>query len=295
MKHLLREGAPAVDTYHNPKTVEAEWVLDSQGAPSIIQIPVGTGVCYRPEDSIVHLRNDELGRSRTYTPEIIVTVDHNEGYYELEFYNPNHQGFMPSVAIRDYISFRADNGQEGYTFSNKAMFETLQAFIASPVYNPFETPIPHIGETDACPSEDAYCEIISFCLKNDRPLPVWDRHEKKDVLLSIGTHDGRIASWNRETGEPEKLYIRGDNTNDDFIAEGHIDWTVFANELKLGHARWDDFVKREPFDPSQFQPRIYTGPVVDTSIREQPADTPINKGISLDSIFGVMDKILGKK
>ncbi|MFK4826205.1 hypothetical protein ACI0FM_15660 [Paenochrobactrum sp. BZR 588] len=59
--------------------------------------------------------------------------------------------------------------------------------------------------------------------------------------------------------------------------------------------RWRDFVRREPSDPTQFQPRIYASPVVDANIREQPADTPTNKSISLDSIFGVKDKLFGKK
>lgn len=298
MRHELRDGAPAVEVFDKPKTVEAKWVLNSDGAPSKIKVPAGTGVRYREEDSIVHLRNDRAGWSCTYTPEVIATVNHGDPFFELEFCDPNQQGFMPSVAIGEYISFRADNGQEGFTFSNRAMFETFRAFMASPVYNPFETPIPLLGSADACPDDEVYCEMVSFYFRNDRPLPVWDRHDKENVLLVPGVHEARIASWNKETGDPIKLYTKGDNTRGGWIAEGHFEWPAFANELKLGHARWDDFVKRAPFDPLQYRPRAYHGPVADSD-RSAPVGTSnkvaAGNGMTLDGIFGVMDRLLGKR
>lgn len=292
MAHRLRQGAAKVDFYDTPRTVSAEWVVDSQGVPSKINVPVGTGVMHSDEFRIVHLRNERAGWSRTYTPEVIVTIDHAEPHYELEFYNPNQPSFMPSVAISSYISFRADNGQEGYTFSNRAMFETLCAFMSSPVYNPFETPVPLIDRADACPKEDAYCEIVSFRFQNDRPLPVWDRHDKEDVLLVPGVYDGRIPSWNRETGDPETLYVRGDNTNGGWIAEGHIKWPVFANEIRLGYLRWEDFAKRVPFDPSQYRPRAYDGPVVERRTFQATADMrPTGTFSTLDTYLGILRRI----
>jgi len=295
MRHKLREGAPAVDVFDKPKTVEAEWVFNSNGAPSVINVPAGTGVRYQPEDSIVHLRNERTGWSRTYAPDAIVTIDHGSSFFELEFCAPHQTCFMPSVTISDYISFRADNGQEGYTFSNRAMFETLRAFMASPVYNPFETPIVPLTRADACPPDEIYCEIVSFCFRNDRPLPVYDRHDREAVLLVPGVHDGRIASWDKKTGDPEMLYVSGDNTNGGWIAEGHVKWPAFANEIRLGHLRWDDFARRAPFDPSQYRPRAYHGPVVESAPQTPSNKIAVGKGMTLEGIFGVMHKLTGKR
>ena len=294
MKHRVREGAPTVEFYDTPQTASAEWVLDAQGAPANINVPVGTGVVYTPESKVLHLRDERTGWSRTYTPEVIVTIDHSTPYFELEFCDPNNPGrFMPSVGIGNYPFFRADNGQEGYTFSNKAMFETFRAFMASPIYNPFETPIPSL---DSTPQDEAYCDVISFKFENDRPLPVWDRHDKEAVLLAPDQHDGRVASWDKETGDPVLIYVRGDNTNGGWIAEGHMKWPAFANEIKLGHVRWDYFVRREPFDPSRFQPRAYHGAVVDkSSLPVENVAMPKGSYSSLDSFLGIMGKVTGKR
>ncbi|MCO7729038.1 hypothetical protein NJB93_21000 [Brucella intermedia] len=333
MTHELRNGAPTVMFYEKPKAITVPWVVDYQGVPSNINVPLGTGVYYSPEAQILHLRNDLSGRSRTYTPEVFVTIDHGEPNFELEFCDPdNRRRFMPSVAIGEhYISFRADNSQEGYKFSNRAMFETFCDFMASPLYNPFtkpippttswicadvqkrtlfykpyahadgDTPDPYLNRAHEYPIDEARCDVISFRFENDRPLPVWDRHDREDVLLTTGVHEGRIASWSRETGDPEKIYVKGDNTNDGWIAEGHVEWPAFVNEMKLGFIRWGDLVERAPFDPSRYKPRVYQELTNLPTPQQRPAKkvaparaAPSDATAAMGGLWGAVRKFLGR-
>jgi hypothetical protein len=244
----------------------------------------------------VHVRNERRGTSRTLTPTVDVTIDHEDCLFDVQFCDPaDPLRLMPSIAIDEHgVVFHADDGKGGYTFSNRAMFETFCDFMDSPIYNPFEAPIPagtsglrgdvqkrelfyrtaesdeidddddddddddgdddDGDDDDAYPIEEAYCRIVSFAVEIDRPVAVWDRFENANVQLGPGRYEGKVERSNRETGEPTRVKLEGRSKAGVWMSAAHLDWAALERELTLEHARFVSLVERVPFDPAPYRP-----------------------------------------
>jgi len=300
MTYKIRAGALTEAVSTKERSVSAPWFLDFQGQPIDLPIKPGEVGVYLEDAQILHIRNEQIGRSRTVTPTIDVTVDHEECFFDLHFRDLDDRlRFMPSVTIdAQGLAFTSAGGMEGYTFSNRAMFATFCAFMASPIYNPFEKPIPvtgeglcgdvqrqqlfyrpfgpdelddededededeidpYLGREHEYPIDEKYCYLLSFAVETDRPIAVWDKMDRKDALLPPGLYHCMVSRWNRETGEPERIKLEGKSKTGEWVTESHLDWAVLATELELGHGSVANTKEREPFDPSHYRPVAPTG------------------------------------
>lgn len=195
------------------------------------------------------------------------------------------------MAIDDSrLIFFEDADLHGWTFSNQAIFETFCDFMASPIYNPFETPIPtgtsglcgdvqkrtlfylpleaddidddddeddidpYLGREHEYPIDEKYCFFVSCHAETDRPLAAWDKVERKDTQLPPGKYFCKIARWDRETGEPIQVKMEGKNKTGAWVNESIVEWSALAREVELAHARVDAVRERKPFDPSIYRP-----------------------------------------
>lgn len=326
MKHRLKADAPAVDFFCDEDTpVTVPWVLDWHGAPQEITLRAGSGAYLDLTGQYLHWRDEERGSSRTITPTAAVLINWDEPWFELEFRDPdNPRRFMPSVTIRDgIIEFSADDGAEGFFFDNTAMFEAFCDFMASPAFNPFATPIPpvteglcadvqgrtlsyrayvpddddddeadpYLGRETDYPIDETYCPVIGFIVEFDRPITVWDKEIRGDREIAPGRYQGRVTSWRREDGVPLRLRISGTGNDGYYLYDGFVAWETVEKELRLEHARWQITRERQPFDPTHYRPAPYGGPVIakQSAIMMPPAGT-----MSVDGVFGVMRKLLGR-
>lgn len=172
------------------------------------------------------------------------------------------------------------------------MFETFCDFMASPIYNPFTTPIPqvtsglcadvksrslyyraflpenknddpdpYLGREHEYPIDEQYPWFVSFTIELDRPVIVWDRHAREDRQLGSGQYHARVSRWDRKTGEPTRIIVEGTSDAGEWMQEGHVDWQVLEMELRLAHARWGRITERQPFDPTHYKPLNYGSPI----------------------------------
>ncbi|RBO88774.1 hypothetical protein [Pseudochrobactrum asaccharolyticum] len=292
MKHLLREGALNGATTENERNVTAPWFLDLNGQPLPLPIRSGEVGVYLEAPKILHIRNDRTGTSRTITPTVDVTIDHSASFFELQFLDPKDRlSFLPSISLDDNrLVFFADGDLNGWTFSNRAMFETFCDFMASPIYNPFETPIPtgtsglcgdvqkrmlfyqaleaddidqdddeddidpYLGREDEYPIDEKYCFFVSCHVETDRPIKAWDRIERSKTKLPPGKYFCEVTRWDRETGEPEQVKLEGKSKTGERVNESFLEWAILAREIELAHAHVDAVRERKPFDPSNYRP-----------------------------------------
>lgn len=333
MTYKIRKGALSGPASEKEQSVTAPWVLDLNGQPLPLPVKPGEIAVYDPDASIVHVRNERRGTSRTLTPTVDVYIDHEDCLFDVQFRDPaDGLRLMPSIAIDEHgVVFHADDGKNGYTFSNRAMFETFCDFMDSPIYNPFEAPIPagtsglrgdvqkrelfyrtaesdefddddDDDDDDAYPIEGAYCRIVSFAVEIDRPVAVWDRFENENVQLGPGRYEGKVERSNRETGEPIRVKLEGRSKAGVWMSAAHLDWAALERELTLEHARVVSLVERVPFDPAPYRPispeELAVAKAAAPPLRPPkmpfPKPLPAATTKAKGSLFGLARKLLGK-
>lgn len=335
MAYKTREGALNGAISENERNVTAPWFLDLNGQPLPLPIWPGEVGVYLETPKILHIRNDRTGTSRTITPTVDVTIDHSTSFFELQFRDPTDRlSSLPSISFDDNkLVFFADGDLNGWTFSNRAMFDTFCDFMASPIYNPFETPIPtgssglcgdvqkrtlfyqvleaddidddddeddidpYLGREHEYPIDEKYCFFVSCHVETDRPVKAWDRIERSKTKLPPGKYFCQVTRWDRETGEPEQLKLEGKSKTGARVNESFLKWSVLSREIELAHAHVDAVRERKPFDPSNYRPVAVNEAQIPkpASSDTMPSELPsANRTQPKTGILGALCKLIGR-
>ncbi len=322
MVYKIRKGALTAPAATTMQTVSAPWFLTHQGEPIDLEIRPQDIAVYDPKASILHIRREAAGYARTITPTVDVTVEHEDGFFDVQFRQPDEGlRFMPSISInQNMLNFYTESEHEGYILSNTAMFEVFCDFMASPIYNPFITPIPmpdygltgdivkrqlfyravvndddtdpYLGREHEYPIDEERCYFVFCDIQTDRPIAVWDKHKRDNVLLPAGLYRCWPRRWNPEDGEPTQIKLEGKTKDGKWMSEAFVDWAVMATELELGHARVGNIIERQPFDLTPYRP-ISTRELVACHAAPQEAAASAT-ALSTVRRLGVLRKLIGK-